>query len=98
MYNLSLSENITMLLVAITSPEQVYEEDWKRILKTYPSLKGKTYILSKPNDIIMTFAEERGINHLDLLPLFKENPQRLHWTYDGHWNDEGQLFAAEKIK
>lgn len=98
MYNISLSENITMLLVAITSPEQVYEEDWKRILKTYPSLKGKTYILSKPNDIIMTFAEEMGINHLDLLPLFKENPKRLHWTYDGHWNDEGQLFAAEKIK
>ena len=46
----------------------------------------------------MDFAEEKGIHHLDLLPLFKENPERLHWEYDGHWNDAGQLFATEKIK
>lgn len=97
-YNISLEENITLLHVAVTSPEQVYEEDWQALLETYPSLKDKTYILSKPNDIVMDFAEEKGIPHLDLVPLFKENPKYLHLPVDGHWTDEGQLFAGEKIK
>ena len=97
-YNISLEENITLLHVATTSREQVYEEDWEWLLETYPSLKDKTYILSKPNDIVMDFAKEKGIHHLDLVPLFKENPKYLHLPIDGHWNDDGQLFAAEKIK
>jgi hypothetical protein len=97
-YEISLEENITLLHVAVTSKEQVYEEDWKQIFETYLSSKDKTYILSKPNDIVMNFAEENGVHHLDLVPLFKENPEYLHLPIDGHWNDEGQLFAGEKIK
>lgn len=93
-----IEENITLLIVAVTSNEQVYEGDWKRIEDTYPSLKDKTYILEKPNNLVMNFSEQRKIPHLDLLPLFKENPKRLHWEYDGHWNDAGQLFAGDKIE
>ena len=97
-YKISSEENITLLHVATTSIEQVYEEDWEWLLETYPSLKDKTYILSKPNEIVMNFAEENGVHHLDLVPLFKENQKYLHLPIDGHWNDEGQLFASEKIK
>ena len=97
-YSIGLEDDIIILHVAVTTPEQVYEEDWESVLETYPSLKDNTYILSKPNDIVMNFAEENGIYHLDLVPLFKENPKYLHLPIDGHWNDEGQLFAGEKIK
>ena len=97
-YKISSEANITLLHVAVTSSEQVYEEAWEWLLETYPSLKDKTYILSKPNEIVMNFAEENGVHHLDLVPLFKENPKYLHLPIDGHWNDEGQLFAGEKIK
>lgn len=93
-----IENNITLLIVAVTSNEQVYPNDWGRILETYPSLQGKTYILDKPNNIMMDFAEKEGIYHLDLLPFFKANKTRLHWNYDGHWNDNGQIFAEEKIK
>ena len=96
-YTISLEENITLLHVAVTAQEQVYEERWMQAFETYPSLKTEDYISSRPNDIIMSYAKENGIHHLDLLSLFKENPKYLHWT-EGHWNDEGQLFAEEKIK
>lgn len=97
-YNISEKENITILHVAVTGPEQVYEERWTRAYETYPSLNPEDYIASKPNDIIMSYAEKKGIPHLDLLPLFRENNKTsLHWI-EGHWNDKGQLLAAEKIE
>ncbi|MEK6925713.1 MAG: SGNH/GDSL hydrolase family protein [Nanoarchaeota archaeon] len=95
-YKISREENITLLHVAVTAPEQVYEERWKQAFETYPSLKAENYDSSKPNNIIMSYAEENGMHHLDLLPLFRQNQKNLHWA-EGHWNDEGQLFAAEKI-
>ena len=96
-YALAEEENITLLQVATTAKEQVYGEKWAQAFKIYPSLNPEDYLYSKPNDIIMDYAEVKGIHHLDLLPLFRANPKRLHWN-EGHWNDEGQLFAAEKIE
>ncbi len=90
--------NATLIIVTVTTPIQVYDEEWKKILNEYPSLNEKVYNLSKPNDLMRNFAEQNEIYFLDLLPSFKENPKRLHWEKDGHWNDKGQLFAAEKIK
>lgn len=95
--NISLENNITLLIVATTAPEQVYNEKWIQAYETYPSLKLENYNSSKPNSIIMNYAGKNNISHLDLLPLFRENPDYLHWN-EGHWNDEGQLFAEEKIK
>ncbi len=88
----------TLLVVTVTSIEQVYEEDWQRILETYPYLQGKEYNLSKPNIIVKNFLDKHNIYNLDLLPIFKENPDNLHWKYDGHWNDNGQLLAEEEIR
>lgn len=96
--NFCISRNITLLIVIVTSNEQVYEEDWARIMETYPSLKLQSYNLTKPNSIISEFAEEDNISYIDLLPLFKQNQDRLHWEYDGHWNDEGQIYASEQIE
>lgn len=96
-YQIALEENITLLHVATTAAEQVYEERWMIAFNNYPSLKVEDYNSSKPNSIIMNYAGENGIHHLDLLPLFRENLDYLHWR-EGHWNDKGQLFAEEKIK
>jgi hypothetical protein len=91
-------EQIPMLVVLTTSAEQVYEGDWERILETYPYLKQQEYNLSKPNTIVENFLNEQKIYNINLLESFKGNPERLHWQYDGHWNDAGQLFAEEKVK
>jgi len=92
------TSEIPFLIVIATSPEQVYEKDWQRIQDTYPSLKGKTYDLTKPNQIIISFAEQNNIHYIDLLPLFQQNPERLHYPKDGHWNNQGQLLASKTIK
>lgn len=94
----SKENNITFLLVGVTSPEQVYEWHWERILEDYPFMKDEEYDLNKPTDIVMNYASENSILHLNLIPEFKESPNNLHWEKDGHWNSEGQKFASELIK
>lgn len=96
-YQIARDNNITLLHVAVTAPEQIYEDKWLDAFNTYPSLKLENYNSSKPNSIIMNHAGEKNIPHLDLLPLFRRNSERLHWK-EGHWNDEGQIFAGEKIR
>lgn len=96
-YQIAFENNITLLHVATTAPNQIYEEKWMYAFEMYPSLKPEDYNSSKPNSIIMNYAGKKGIYHLDLLPLFRENLDYFHWK-EGHWNDEGQIFAEEKIK
>ena len=91
-------KKIPMFVVLITSAEQVYKEDWERLLQTYPLLKEQEYNLSKPNIVVENFLNEQNIYNINLLDSFRDNPERLHWKYDGHWNDAGQLFAEEKVK
>ncbi len=95
-YRIASENNITLIHVATTAPEQVYDEKWMEAFETYPSLNISEYNSSKPNSIIMNYASQKGVHNLDLLPLFRENPDYLHWD-EGHWNDKGQLYAEEKI-
>jgi len=94
---LTTSLNATLVIVTVTGSEQVYPSVWKELQETYPILQEKEYNLSKPNARMAACAEELGIFYLDLLPLFQQNQQILHYPIDGHWNAEGQRFAAEKI-
>ena len=54
--------------------------------------------MTKPNIIVKNFLDEEEIHNLDLLPAFRESNESLHWKYDGHWNDAGQLLAEKEIK
>lgn len=94
---LTASLNATLVLITVTGSEQVYPSIWRELQDIYPVLWENEYNLSKPNSIIAECAKKQGIFHLDLLPSFKRNQAMLHYPVDGHWNTEGQLFAAEKI-
>ena len=48
--------------------------------------------------IVENFLNNQNIYNLNLLPFFQKNSNNLHWKYDGHWNDAGQLLAEKKIK
>lgn len=96
-YNITSEKNITLLHVAVTAAEQVYPELWMKYFENYPSLDPYDYDSSKPNQIIMNYSQSNGVYNLDLLPRFRENPNKLHWV-EGHWNDAGQLFAEQEIK
>ncbi len=38
------------------------------------------------------------IPYIDLLPVFRENKNRLYFIEDGHWNTKGHAAAAEEIE
>jgi len=53
-----------------------------------------------PGDLIRHFCQENDIRVLDLAPAFRERARRgrqLYFSGDGHWNPEGNAFAAEAI-
>ena len=95
--NITEKYNASFFIVSATTVEQVYEEDWNRIKETYPELKKYKYDMDKPNNILKNFSKNKELYYIDLLPYFKNNSDRLHWQYDGHWNDKGNVFAAEII-
>lgn len=86
-----------LVIIPIASSEQVYEEDWKRITETFPILKGKDYDFSRPNEKIIEYCKENNIKCFNLLPYFKKEYKRLYHYKDGHWNNEGQEFAAKTM-
>ncbi len=96
--DVTASLHATLVLITVTGSEQVYPSVWKELQEIYPVLHEKEYNLSKPNALIAACAEELSIFHLDLLPLFQQDQRLLHYPVDGHWNAEGQRFAAEKIR
>ena len=53
-----------------------------------------------PGDLVRTYCKENGIRVLDLAPPFRERARpgrQLYFSGDGHWNPEGNAFAAETI-
>ncbi len=86
-----------LLLVSIPAPEQANEEYWEKILQIYPSLKGQQVIMDRPNSLLEKFSQSYNISYLDLLPYFANSKKHLYWEFDGHWNDDGQLLAADII-
>jgi hypothetical protein len=53
-----------------------------------------------PGELVRSFSQEHGIRVLDLAPAFRERARpgrQLYFSGDGHWNPEGNAFAAEVI-
>jgi hypothetical protein len=47
---------------------------------------------------MQTLCEERGIPHLDLLPIFRERPEEeLYLEKDPHLNADGNRLSGERI-
>jgi hypothetical protein len=52
-----------------------------------------------PQRLLTRLLDERGIESLDLLPLFRERApsEPLYWLGDTHWNVAGNALAAEAL-
>lgn len=88
------------LLVTLSNAAQVHPELQPRLKKEY----GLVFDFDQPDRIIGEFARKEHINHLQLMPLFREYHLRtgkyLHGfdsSHGGHWNENGHRLAAEKI-
>jgi hypothetical protein len=90
------SNGAEFLVVGINNP--ISEGGARR---TYPWMNRVDWDWSKPEIVLAEFFSENDIEFLDLEPLFRDvqgaTAKRLHFEYDGHWNEAGHEFAADMI-
>ena len=83
------------VVVIIPFREQVYWDLLKDKLPEWDKANP-----DGPGDLVRTFCKDNGIRVLDLAPAFRERARpgrQLYFYGDGHWNPEGNQFAAETI-
>lgn len=97
------SRGARLAVIIIGAPEQVYPEQWQRLLTANPALQQINTDVDAPNRRLADFLSRENIVHLDLLPIFREAATRpetppLHFRHDGHWTVAGHRLAAEAIR
>ena len=102
-HELATSVGARYAVVCASTPHGVLEpgEAVRRLVKTYPDMGDHQWNVDKPDRRVDQMCKARGIPTLLLQPLFRnetvKNGRRLHWKFDGHWNREGNDFAAQEI-
>lgn len=96
------SRGARLAVVIVAAPEQVYPEQWQRLLAANPTLSTGNMDVEAPNKRLNAFLDKEKIPHLDLLPVFRQaavqpNSPPLHFRHDGHWTIAGHRLAAEAI-
>jgi hypothetical protein len=91
-----------LAVVIVGAPEQVYPEQWLRLLAANPALSTETMDVDAPNKRLNAFLAQEKIPHLDLLPVFRQAAAQpatppLHFLHDGHWTVAGHRLAAGAI-
>jgi lysophospholipase L1-like esterase len=88
------------LLVTLSNAEQVHPELQQKLKEKY----NVPFDFEQPDRIIGELAKREQMNHLELMPAFREHHLRtgvyLHGfgpSIGGHWNEDGHRLAAEKI-
>lgn len=80
-----------LAIVSIPTAEQVHAVE----------ATGRDFDIGLPQVYLQTWARERGIPYLDLLPAFRarvaEANERLYLQGDPHWNDAGHALAGRAI-
>ncbi len=90
--------NVSFVVVVIPAKEQVDLDIFNDIL-TKNNKTTENYELEKPQRLIDEELEKLNITYIDLLPHFRENNinNTFYWKIDGHFNKQGNDFAARLI-
>ena len=83
--------------ILIAAPEQVYDEEWKKVLRQYPAMQRWDTSTVAPLRRAQAALEASGLPVLDLQPIFQERAGGvvpMHFLNDGHWTPQGHDLAA----
>ncbi len=86
-----------MAAVLVTAPEQVYPQEWEKILARFPAMRGSAWDLDAPTRRAAAALDQAGVPALELTGLFREaavDEAPLHFENDGHWTPAGHALAA----
>lgn len=85
----------TMVVVIIPSSWEVYDADWQRWLDS-TGYKPELFDRAKPRQIILDWAESKGVYALDLWPYLVNRP-RMYYEHDIHLNHLGHFQSGEAV-
>lgn len=85
----------TLVIAVIPSRTEVYDKDWERWLESH-NFNEELFDRHKPRNIILDWAESKGVYAIDLLPSLV-NRQRLYFTKDEHFNNWGHFQVGEVV-
>lgn len=91
--------NIPFWVVITPDRMQVQKEIWKSIVNKY-GIDSNNYDLEMPNNLISARFRERGIDCIDLLPVFRDvvnDVGNLYYYHDNHFNRTGHRVTAEAV-
>ena len=91
--------HIPMVLLVIPTGFQVDKSEWEAMgLKKFYSDKMFNENAVRATSQFADYAKEKGIPHLDLLPIFRQTTTRpLFFKVDYHFNKSGNQLAAQSI-
>lgn len=94
------SKNGAGFAVVLNDRPQTYRPNaYRYLFKVLPGLE-KEVDLDLPAKKLHVFLKNRGMEWLDLNPVFKSlyTPRRTgHYVYDGHWSPDGHRWTAEAL-
>ena len=99
MRSLVTADGARFVVMIVTTREQIYPDDWRQIVDTYPAMQHITWDLNGPERRVAAWCAHNGIACVQLSPEFvaRRDGERLHFRYDGHWTAAGHALAAQTI-
>jgi len=91
------ARGVPLVFVLAPSHVQVYDHLWRAAIGEDPQAR---FDRALPDQRLMTFAQQRGLKMLDLLPAFlraREAAPALYNEQEQHWTREGNQLAARVL-
>ena len=91
-----------LMIVVLSSRDQVYPNWWQDIVSTHPAMQGQTWDLDGPQHRVEAWCGAHGVPWVALTPVFREaaahGGEPLHYHHDGHFTAAGHRLAATVLR
>jgi hypothetical protein len=94
-------DGVPIVAVVIPTKEELFADDWQKVLDDNPQMKDKRWDLKKPLDSIVGCLAGGNIPTINMYPVFTaalaRGSARMYHPTDDHTNELGQQMIADQI-